>query len=99
MILENHLLEKYNIKLYSEEYSSYDIINDFLKNNQNEQPFYIIDIGEIIKAYEKWILLFPKIKPYYAVKCNPNIALIQVLSCLGTYFDCASENEIKTCYK
>lgn len=96
MILENHILEKYNIKLYSEEYSSYDIINDFLKNNQNEQPFYIIDIGEIIKAYEKWILLFPKIKPYYAVKCNPNIALLQVLSCLGTYFDCASENEIKT---
>ena len=96
MILENHLLEKYNIKLYSEDYTSYDIINDFLKNNQNEQPFYIIDIGEIIKAYEKWILLFPKIKPYYAVKCNPNIALLQVLSCLGTYFDCASENEIKT---
>ena len=96
MILENHILEKYNIKLYSEEYSSYDIINDFLKNNQNEQPFYIIDIGEIIKAYEKWMLYFPKIKPYYAVKCNPNPALLHVLSCLGTYFDCASENEIKT---
>ena len=96
MILENQLLEKYKIKLYSDEYSTYDIINDFLKNNQNEQPFYIIDIGEIIKAYEKWNLCFPNIKPFYAVKCNPNPVILHILYCLGTHFDCASENEIKT---
>jgi ornithine decarboxylase len=96
MDLENHILEKYNIKLYNEDYSTCDIINDFLNNNQNEQPFYIIDIGEIIKSYKKWIACFPNIKPYYAVKCNPNHVILHVLSCLGTYFDCASENEIKT---
>jgi ornithine decarboxylase len=96
MSLENHILEKYNIKLYNNDYTIYDIINDFLKNNQNEQPFYIIDIGEIINAYDKWITCFPNIKPYYAVKCNPNPVILHVLSCLGTYFDCASENEIKT---
>ena len=96
MDLENHILEKYNIKLYNEDYSICDIINDFLNNNQNEQPFYIIDIGEIIKSYKKWIACFPNIKPYYAVKCNPNHVILHVLYCLGTYFDCASENEIKT---
>jgi hypothetical protein len=53
MDLENHILEKYNIKLYNEDYSICDIINDFLNNNQNEQPFYIIDIGEIIKSYSE----------------------------------------------
>lgn len=95
MTLENHLLEKYKIKLYSDDNTTYDIINDFLKNNQNEQPFYIIDIGEIIKSYKKWIECFPNIKPYYAVKCNPNPVILHVLSSLGTYFDCASENEIK----
>ena len=96
MSFDNQLLEKYNVKLYSAEYTTYDIINDFLKNNQSEQPFYIIDIGEIIKLYEKWITSFPNIKPYYAVKCNPNPVLLDVLDCLGTYFDCASENEIKS---
>ena len=96
MALENQILEKYNIKLYSDDYSTCDIINDFLINNQNEQPFYIIDVGEIIKAYEKWIQCFPTIKPYYAVKCNPNPVILHVLSSLGTSFDCASENEIKT---
>jgi ornithine decarboxylase len=96
MSFDNQLLEKYNVELYSAEYTTYDIINDFLKNNQSEQPFYIIDIGEIIKLYEKWITSFPNIKPYYAVKCNPNPVLLDVLNCLGTYFDCASENEIKS---
>jgi ornithine decarboxylase len=96
MALENQILEKYNIKLYSDDYSTCDIINDFLINNQNEQPFYIIDVGEIIKAYDKWIKCFPTIKPYYAVKCNPNPVILHVLSSLGTSFDCASENEIKT---
>ena len=96
MELENNILEKYNIKLYNETYSTCDIINDFLNNNQNEQPFYIIDIGEIIKAYKKWTAHFPNIKPYYAVKCNPNPVILHVLASLGTYFDCASENEIKT---
>ena len=79
MSIDNQILEKYNVKLYSNEYTTYDIINDFLKNNQNEQPFYIIDIGEIIKAYEKWIVNFPTITPYYAVKCNPNPVLLTVL--------------------
>jgi len=96
MSIDNQLLEKYNVKLYSNEHTTYDIINDFIKNNQNEQPFYIIDIGEIITAYEKWTTCFPNIKPYYAVKCNPNPVLLTVLNCLGTYFDCASENEIKS---
>ena len=95
MSLENHIIERYKIKLYSDEYSTYDIIDDFLKNNQNEQPFYIIDVGELIKSYEKWNVCFPNIKPYYAVKCNPNPVVLDVLWCLGTYFDCASENEIK----
>jgi len=96
MSFNNQLLEKYNVKLFSIEYTTYDIINDFLKNNQSEQPFYIIDLGEIIKLYEKWVANFPNIKPYYAVKCNPNPVILDLLSCLGTYFDCASENEIKS---
>jgi ornithine decarboxylase len=96
MSIDNQLLERYNVQLYSNESTTYDIINDFVKNNQDEHPFYIIDIGEIIKAYEKWTTHFPNIKPYYAVKCNPNPVLLRALNCLGTYFDCASENEIKS---
>lgn len=33
----------------------------------------------------------PRVKPYYAVKCNPQNIMIEVLSALGVNFDCASK--------
>jgi diaminopimelate decarboxylase len=74
----------------------YDIINDFLEDNQSEQAFYIIDLGEITRTYINWTTMLPDVKPYYAVKCNPNPVLLEALAALGANFDCASENEMKT---
>jgi ornithine decarboxylase len=34
------------------------------------------------------------IRPYYAVKCNPNFRIVNQLSNLGCNFDCASPKEI-----
>jgi hypothetical protein len=31
--LDNSLFEKYRVKLYGSDYSTYDIINDFLEDN------------------------------------------------------------------
>ena len=94
--LDNSLLQKYDVKLYGNDYDIYNIINDFIEDNQSERAFYLIDLGEIIKSFYKWITLLPNIKPYYAVKCNPNIAILDALSTLGANFDCASQAEIKT---
>ena len=94
--LDNALLQKYDVKLYGSDIEIYDIINDFLEKNQSEHAFYLIDLGEITKSFINWIKFMPDIKPYYAVKCNPNPVLLEALASLGTNFDCASENEIKT---
>lgn len=94
--LDNSLLQKYDVKLYGNDYDIYNIINDYIEDNQSERAFYLIDLGEIIKSFSKWITLLPNIKPYYAVKCNPNIAILDALSNLGANFDCASQAEIKT---
>jgi ornithine decarboxylase len=94
--LDNLLLQKYNVKLYGSDYNIYDIINDFIEDNNSERAFYLIDLGEIIKSYSKWINLLPTVKPYYAVKCNPNVVLLDALASLGANFDCASQVEIKT---
>jgi ornithine decarboxylase len=42
----------------------------------------------------KWKQELPNVKPYYAVKCNPETSLIQALSSMGVGFDCASSKEI-----
>lgn len=94
--LDNALLQKHNVKLYGSDYEMYDIINDFLEDNQSEQAFYIIDLGEITRTYMNWTTMLPDVKPYYAVKCNPNPVLLEALAALGANFDCASENEMKT---
>ena len=94
--IDNALLQKYEVKLYGSDRDTYNIINDFLEDNQSERAFYIIDLGEITTSYSTWTRLLPDVKPYYAVKCNPNPVLLDVLASLGANFDCASENEMKT---
>lgn len=94
--LDNALLQKHDVKMYGSDSDIYNIINDYLSDNPTEQAFYIIDLGAIAKAYIDWTTLLPDVKPYYAVKCNPNPVLLEVLASLGANFDCASENEIKT---
>jgi ornithine decarboxylase len=94
--IDNALLQKYEVKLYGSDRDTYNIINDFLEDNPSERAFYIIDLGEITSSYSTWTKLLPDVKPYYAVKCNPNPVLLDVLASLGANFDCASENEMKT---
>ena len=95
-LLGNAFFQKNNIKFYGSYYETYDIINDYLEDNQSDHAFFIIDLGEITKAYNKWTALLPNVKPHYAVKCNPNPVILEALATLGCNFDCASENEIKT---
>lgn len=94
--IDNAFFQKNKVHFYGSEHSTYDIINDYLENNQSDQAFFLIDLGEIAKAYDKWTSCLPDVKPYYAVKCNPNLVLLEFLAQLGCNFDCASENEIKT---
>ena len=93
--LDNSLLQKYDVKLYGSDKDTYNIINDFLEDNQSERAFYIIDLGAIFDSYTNWIKLLPNVHPYYAVKCNPNPVILDALASLGCNFDCASENEMK----
>lgn len=87
-------LKDYNVKLFSNEESTIGIIKNFLDKFNNDGAFYIVDLGKIIKQYERWTKNLPNIRPYYAIKCNPDNAIIQILNKLGAGFDCASKNEI-----
>lgn len=93
--LDNSLLQKYDVKLYGSDKETYDIINDFLEDNQSERAFYIINLGALSDLYNNWLRLLPIVKPYYAVKCNPNPVILEALASLGCNFDCASEAEMK----
>ena len=70
-------------------------VGDLNRQRCTNQAFFLIDGYQIIKLYELWNDYLPNIKPYYAVKCNPDPNLITILSKLGVNFDCASKKEIE----
>ena len=93
--LMKSLMQKYDVKCYEEDFTTLDIINDLVKKKETDDAFFIVDLGEVQKAYKNWCSFLPNVKPYYAIKSNPNQALIETLSKLGANFDCASKNEIQ----
>lgn len=60
-----------------------------------EAAFYVVDIGVVVSQVYQWRTYFPRVEPFYAVKCNPDPVLIKTLAILGCHFDCASKTEIE----
>ncbi|XP_068158035.1 ornithine decarboxylase 1-like [Drosophila tropicalis] len=60
-----------------------------------DESVYICDLSSVEQKLYLWQRYLPRIKPYYAVKCNNDPMIIKTLADLGTGFDCASKNELK----
>ena len=56
--------------------------------------FYVISERRVSQQVGTWASAMSGIKPYYAVKCNPEPLLLKWLSSSGVGFDCASAREI-----
>lgn len=76
-----------NVTALINEITAYGTVNQ-------DEPFYIFDIGDIVKKHQIWIEKMPRVVPHYAVKCNDNEVVLATLVALGTSFDCASKAEI-----
>lgn len=59
-----------------------------------ENAFYVADLGDVYRQHMRWKKNLPQVKPFYAVKCNPDVEVIKLLAALGSGFDCASKAEI-----
>lgn len=82
-------------KVYREYSSIEDIIDEKIANNFQERSFYVVDMYDIYNKHLKWLQLMPRIKPFYAVKCNNMPQILNFLASLGVGFDCASKSEIQ----
>ncbi|EAS30032.3 ornithine decarboxylase [Coccidioides immitis RS] len=59
-----------------------------------EDPFYVADLGEVYRQHIRWKMNLGRVKPFYAVKCNPDPQVLRLMAHLGNGFDCASKAEI-----
>lgn len=71
--------------------SSIDEIISSVISEPSEDPFYVVDIQDILKKHKTWLLNMPRVKPFYAVKCNSSPIVLELLASLGIGFDCASK--------
>ncbi|XP_050524320.1 ornithine decarboxylase 1-like [Daktulosphaira vitifoliae] len=72
-----------------------EIIKDIVRTKEISDPFYIFDVGDLVNKVKIWKKKMPRVKPYYAVKCNDNFLILETLAAFGLGFDCASRVEIK----
>ena len=70
---------------------------EWLNNNTNSSPRLVYDLERVKENFSQFVKSFGHIKPYYAVKANPSVKIVELLNRLGSNFDCASINEIKIC--
>ncbi|KAL6237410.1 hypothetical protein BDW75DRAFT_228763 [Aspergillus navahoensis] len=59
-----------------------------------EDAFYVADMGEVYRQHLRWKMNLSRVRPFYAVKCNPDPEVLRLMAKLGNGFDCASKAEI-----
>jgi len=91
-VLHKYEVEK-NVNNSSIEELLLSKINDAVV--EENEAFYIVDLNAVVRKHEEWTTNLPRVKPFFAIKCNPNTAIIKTLANLGTNFDCASRAEIQ----
>jgi ornithine decarboxylase len=69
-------------------------IKYLIKNNKVSGSFRVTNLSSIESQVMLWKRQLPDITPYYAVKCNPDPVIINLLGKMGINFDCATQGEI-----
>lgn len=83
-------LPSFSDKVYS---SPSSLSQDFI-NAGAEASFLVTNLATVRAMHKQWLHELPMVRPFYAVKCNPDPCILRVLASLGCGFDCATQGEI-----
>jgi ornithine decarboxylase len=67
--------------------------------DQHGTPLFVVDHAEIRRNYAEFRKRLPRVQAYYAVKANPDPAIVQTLYQVGASFDVASMPEFEVVYE
>jgi ornithine decarboxylase len=70
-------------------------IREFLRNRREDGPVLVVDLEVVRDNYAKFARALPDTRVFYAVKANPEPAVLKLLAELGSCFDTASVAEIQ----
>lgn len=95
--MKNTYTSESSVKTFANMPSFADLVKDKiveLEGQGSDDAFFVGDLGDIVRKFVKWKQLLPRVEPFYAVKCNQDEQVVQLLADLGVGFDCASKAEI-----
>eukprot|EP00053_Salpingoeca_punica_P012515 m.112051 g.112051 ORF g.112051 m.112051 type:complete len:435 (+) comp15968_c0_seq1:175-1479(+) len=75
------------------------LISSIVESKPTEDPFFVVDLGDVHRKHQQWLHMMPRIEPFFAIKCCNEEYIIRALASLGANFDCASMGEIKQVMK
>jgi ornithine decarboxylase len=72
-----------------------DRIREFLRTRREDGPILVVDKSVVRDNYLAFAKTLPDTRVFYAVKANPDQQILEMLTQLGSCFDCASIGEIE----
>ncbi|XP_064349864.1 antizyme inhibitor 2 isoform X2 [Camelus dromedarius] len=57
--------------------------------------FFVADLGAVVRKHFCFLKCLPRVRPFYAVKCNSSSGVLKVLAELGLGFSCANKAEME----
>ena len=72
-----------------------DRIKEFLRTRRDDGPCVVVDLDVVRDNYLTFAKALPDTRVFYAVKANPAWEVLELLTKLGSCFDCASLGEIE----
>ncbi|KAK8813102.1 hypothetical protein WA158_002694 [Blastocystis sp. Blastoise] len=92
--------EKVSLEVVDDQISVEDITRNYIQSHDFVGTYYFIDCSMILDQYKQWFHTFKDVQPYYAVKCNPEPAIVHLMSTFPNMcYDCASPYEISAVLK
>jgi ornithine decarboxylase len=73
-----------------------NVATTLLKQHGVYDSFYIARLKTLDVKIKEWKSLLPTVRPFYAMKCNPDVEILKKMVENGFGFDCASKKEIET---
>jgi len=83
------------VDLFSFDNNVSSFIKYLIKNKKVSSSFRVTNLSSIERQVMLWKRQLPDVTPYYAVKCNPDPIILNVLGKMGINFDCATQGEIR----
>nr|XP_060640081.1 antizyme inhibitor 2 [Anolis sagrei ordinatus] len=90
-------LDESDIVMVEEGFTTKDVLENLLlemDQTGNREPFFVADLEEVVKKHLRLLKALPRIKPFYALKCNRSKGVVQTLAGLGAGFSCANKTEM-----